>query len=78
MFILSSIFNILYILILVRVIMSWIRPNPYHPLVQIVYQFTEPIMVPARRLIPPMNGIDFSPMVVLIALSLIQKLILSL
>ena len=78
MFILSAIFNILYLLILARVILSWVRPDPYHPLVQMLYQVTEPIMAPARRLIPPMNGLDISPIIVLVGLSLIQQLVLGL
>jgi YggT family protein len=45
--------------------------NP-HPILRLVWQLTEPLMAPVRRVIPPVGGLDFSPMVIIIVIYLIQ------
>jgi len=74
------IFRALTYLIFARVILSWIRVDPYHPVwgpvLRFVYKTTEPIMAPVRRLLPGMGGMDFSPIIVLIGLDLIRGLII--
>jgi YggT family protein len=70
-------FRILQFAILVRVLLSWINPNPYHPLVQILYQITDPILVPIRRIIPPFGMLDLSPIVAFIVLDILERVILS-
>ena len=76
---LQSILNIIYwafwILILARVILSFIRIDPYHPIVRLVYDLTEPILAPIRRILPPMSGLDFSPLIALLLLQLLFRLI---
>lgn len=80
--IISLLFNVLYILILARIIFSWVRVDPYDPtwgpIVRFVYQATEPIMEPIRRLLPPMGGLDFSPMIVLILASVLRMVLIQL
>ncbi|HRW08813.1 MAG: YggT family protein [Caldilineaceae bacterium] len=73
---LAVLLNLYSFLILVRVLMTWI-PNldPYNPIVQLLIQATDPVMEPARRLIPPIGMIDISPIVVLIALRLIGQML---
>jgi len=58
--------------ILVRVIMSWFSPMGLrrHPVTDLLYSLTEPLMRPARRLIPPIGGLDLSPIAVFILLEL--------
>lgn len=58
--------------ILIRVVMTWISPHGMrrHPLSDLLYSLTEPVLRPARRLIPPMSGIDFSPIAVFVLLQL--------
>ena len=51
-------------IVLIRVLMSWVNPNPYNPIVQIIYKLTEPVLAPVRRVLPPMGGFDLSPLVV--------------
>lgn len=74
------IFRAFTYLIFARVIFSWIRVNPYHPfwgpILRFVYQTTEPILQPIRRLMPSMGGFDFSPIIALIGLDLIRGLII--
>jgi YggT family protein len=56
--------------IIIEVILSWVNPGAYNPATVLIYRLTEPLLEPARRLIPPMGGLDFSPLVVLILLQL--------
>jgi YggT family protein len=67
---------LLYIvLILVRVVISFVGADSYHPIVPLVIQLTEPVMKPFRRVLPDVGGIDFSPMVVLLVITLARVLI---
>lgn len=52
------------IVILVRVVFSWISPFPTNPISRLAWQLTEPVLGPIRRALPPMSGIDLSPLVV--------------
>jgi YggT family protein len=57
----------LIILILIRVVFSWISPYPNHAVYRFVVQVTEPILGPVRRRLPPVSGMDLSPLVVTLA-----------
>lgn len=62
--------------ILIRVVLSWVSPQQgYNPALRLLYDLTEPIMEPARRLIPPIAMLDISPIVVFIFLYLTLMLI---
>jgi YggT family protein len=61
--------------VLVAVILSWLRLDPRNPLVTIVRGLTEPVLAPIRRVLPPMGGLDFSPMVLLLALQILKGLL---
>ena len=63
-----------YILI-IRVILSWVNHNPYNPIVRVLYMLTEPILGPIRRALPPMGGLDLSPLVVLVAIWILRSLL---
>ena len=56
--------------ILIQVIMSWINPGAYNPVIGVLYSLNEPLLAPARRLVPPIAGLDLSPIVVMVALQL--------
>jgi YggT family protein len=70
-------FIALNIAILARILLTWIPIDPFHPIVRILNQVTEPILGPARRIIPPIGGIDFSPIIVLFLLSIVERLLLN-
>lgn len=74
----GSLFELYGWLIFARLIVSWIRLDPYHPVVQFLYRITEPVLKPARQLIPPAGGLDFSPIVVFIVLRLVGNFIVRL
>lgn len=63
---------VLSVLILLRVILSWTNPNAGGGFTAFVYQATEPILAPIRRILPPMGGLDWSPFIALVLLSLIE------
>ena len=61
--------NILYWLIIIRALVSWVNPDPYNPIVQFLNKTTEPILSPIRKLLP-LNfrfGIDISPIIAILA-----------
>ncbi len=60
---------------LIRVILSWIQPGAYNPVLGLINRLTEPLMAPARRIIPPFGGLDLSPMLVFIFLYLTLMLV---
>ncbi len=77
----NLIYYIFLILLLARVLFSWVRPDPYHPtwgpLMRLVYQITEPVLAPVRRILPPMGGLDLSPLVVWVIISFLRSVLLS-
>ncbi len=76
-YLIRLLFDILSLAILARVLLSWVRVDPYHPAVRLLYQITEPILAPLRNLIPPLGMFDISPIVALILLQFIEQLLLS-
>ena len=62
--------------ILIRVILSWVNPGLRHPASDIVYSLTEPVLEPARRVLPAMGGFDLSPILVLVGLQLVNLLLI--
>lgn len=61
--------------IFIRVLLSWVNPDPRNPIVSMLYSLTEPILAPARRLIPPIAGLDLSPLIVLVLIQALKILI---
>lgn len=59
---LDILLNLMYWLILIRALISWVNPDPSNPIVQFLYRTTEPILTPIRRLMPAM-AIDISPII---------------
>ncbi len=75
---LCSLISVYYIVLLARVILSWFPLQPGTPMASIasiVYQLTEPIMGPVRRIIPSIGMIDISPIVVFFGLRILQSAI---
>ena len=68
--ILDMVLTILFWLILIRALISWVSPDPYNPIVQFLYKTTEPILYPIRRILPLdfRFGIDISPLIAFLAI----------
>ncbi|MBW7995745.1 MAG: YggT family protein [Candidatus Glassbacteria bacterium] len=65
-------------LLLARIIISWFHVDHRQPWVRLLVRVTEPFLQPFRALIPPLGGMDFSPIVAFFVLSMIERLVLSL
>lgn len=65
----NTLATVLFFAIIIRAILSWIMPNMGAGLSRVLMDITEPILAPIRRVLPPLGGIDFSP---LLAMILIQ------
>ncbi len=68
---LQLLFLALYVLLLGRVVMSWVNPRFDSPVGRFLYETTEPILQPIRRMLPATGMIDFSPIVAFLLLSVI-------
>jgi len=76
--ILDILLNIYMWIIIIRAVLSWVNPDPYNPLVRLISQLTEPVMAPIRRRIPLRGGgMDFSPLVILLAIVFLQSFLVS-
>lgn len=75
--ILKLIIYIFMIAVFIQVILSWVNPGAYNPATAILYQLTEPLLRPARRVIQPVGGLDLSPLLVFIVLQLMIILIVN-
>jgi YggT family protein len=64
------------LLIIVRAVLSWVNPSPYHPAVRFVIQVTEPVLMRIRRIIPPIAGLDLSPLIAIVALVVVKDLVI--
>ena len=62
--------------ILLRAILSWFSPRPTNMLVNILYQVTEPLLAPLRRIVPRVGMLDLTPLVAIVLLQLIGSLLL--
>lgn len=71
--VLALVFNLLSLCIFLRALLSWVRPDPSNPLVQALDAITEPILQPIRQVMPRFGGIDLSPLVAIILLSVIAQ-----
>jgi len=71
-------FNILWLAIMARVLVSWLPNIPRNQIVVFIFDITEPILAPLRRWIPPLGGmIDLSPMIAMLLLWVLRQIILS-
>jgi len=65
-------------LIIIRAIISWVRPDPYNPIVQILYKLTEPVLQPIRRIMFKNMGnvgFDFSPIIAILLLNVLVTIL---
>lgn len=59
-------------IIIIRALLSWVNPDPYNPIVRFLYSVTEPVLRPIRRVTGFGMGIDFSPLIVILAIYFIK------
>ena len=61
--------------VIIQAVLSWFNPDPYHPAARVLAQLTAPVLRPVQRLLPPISGVDLSPMLVVVALIFISLLL---
>jgi YggT family protein len=74
----SLTFDIFIVALFIQAILSWVNPDPYHPVSSLLRNLTFPILRPIQKHVPPIGGIDLSTLIALIALMFIKRLVLSL
>lgn len=64
--------NIIFYSVIAMIVVSFLAPQSNHPAVEFIWQLTEPVMAPLRNIIPPMGGLDFSPIILFIGINVIR------
>ena len=73
--VLVAMLKIYFLAMIAMIILSWVAGGSYHPAVLLIQQISEPVMAPFRRLLPPMGGIDFSPILAFLAINVVKILL---
>ena len=68
----NTVFTLYWWMIIARVLISWVSPDPFNPIVRFLVRASDPLLEPFRRIIPPLGFVDISPMVALLVLSAAQ------
>ena len=71
-------FDLYIIVLLARVLLSWVQVDPRNPVVNLIHQLTEPLLAPIRRMLPQSGSVDFSPMVAFIVVLIAEQIVLML
>ena len=75
MLLLTALIDLYSMIVLAAVIMSWLPGARHNALGRIVFRLTEPVLAPIRRALPPIAGLDLSPLALLLALRLLKRLL---
>ena len=76
---LISLASKVYSLVIIgRVILSWVNPDPRNAIAVFIVRVTEPVLGPVRRVIPALGGLDFSPILVLIGIQVLESVVVRL
>lgn len=62
-------------LVVVRCLLSFIPHNPYQPVIKFIYDVTEPMMAPFRKILPAAGGIDFSPILLFVVIQVLERVV---
>ncbi|HEX2221075.1 MAG TPA: YggT family protein [Candidatus Limnocylindria bacterium] len=65
--------TVVWLLLIARVIIGWVMPHGGGSLVAFIYQVTEPILAPIRRLVPPTAGLDWSPLIAMLLIGAVLR-----
>ena len=64
--------SVIFYSVIAMIVVSFLAPQSSHPAVEFIWELTEPVMAPLRQVLPPMGGLDFSPIILFIALNVIR------
>jgi len=71
----NLLFTFYTLAIIARALLPWFRISYYHPVMRFLIRITEPVLAPLRRYVPPVGGLDFTPMLALFLLWLAERLL---
>jgi YggT family protein len=74
---LEALITILYWLVIVRALISWVNPDPFNPIVQFLYKTTDPILAPIKKFLPQFGPVDISPIVAFFVLYFLKLFLVS-
>jgi YggT family protein len=72
-YIIDVLLSIYFWVIFVRALLSWVRPDPYHPIVRIISGMVDPLTYRIRRYVPPIGMIDLSPFILMLIIMFLQR-----
>jgi YggT family protein len=76
--IVHSLLTVYIWVVIIGALLSWVRPDPYNPIVQIIYRLTEPAYRTIRRLMPTVfNGLDLAPLILIVSLQIIDVILVN-
>jgi YggT family protein len=76
--VIGLVLNLYMWIIIARAVISWVNPDPYNPIVRFLYSITDPVLLAIRRRLPlSFGGIDFSPVIVILAIFFLQTFLVS-
>ncbi|WP_165176070.1 YggT family protein [Desulfovibrio sp. ZJ369] len=77
--VLGSLLNIYFWIVIIAAVLTWVRPDPYNPIVRTLRLLTEPVFYRVRKWLPftYTSGLDFSPIVVLLAIELVNRIVIA-
>ena len=75
--VLDTLLSLYFWIVILAAILSWVRPDPYNPVIRTLTALTEPVLYRIRKYLPftYINGLDLSPIVVLIVIQLVQSIV---
>lgn len=76
--VIGLVLNLYMYIIIARAVISWVNPDPYNPIVRFLYSITDPVLLAIRRRLPlSFGGMDFSPIVIILAIIFLQKFLVA-
>ncbi|MEG6502387.1 MULTISPECIES: YggT family protein [unclassified Desulfovibrio] len=77
--ILGSLLNLYFWIVIIAAVLTWVRPDPYNPIVRTLRALTEPVFYRVRKWLPftYTTGMDFSPVVVLLSIELFNRIVVA-
>ena len=76
--IVQFVFTLYTVILLARVLIGFVQVDPHHPVVQFLFQVTEPLLAPIRNFMPRGSGLDFSPLIAFIVIRVLEQIVIGL
>jgi len=73
----EALLTIMYWLVIVRALISWVDPDPFNPIVQFLYRTTDPILAPIKKFLPTLGPVDLSPIIAFFILYFLKLFLVS-